>query len=167
MTTLDITTECAGCAANRLKICKLKKWNLIAICACCILGAGGIGLSLYFYRKHARFRRSLDELNDKIDALTRKMTTRVSRKSQTKSVTFKSNESESDSYDTPSQSPTRSSQPEITHQEPVVFLSDNRSLELLQMQTNEDKLLICQNNQNKFEKVNYMNMFFFIYLNFF
>ena len=158
MSTLDMTAECAACAANRLKICKLKKWNLIAICACCILGVGGMSLSIYFYRKHARFRRSLDELNDKIDALTRQMTTRVSRKSQVKlsakSVTFKPNESESDSYDTPSQSPTRSRQPEIAHQEPVVFLSDNRSLELLQMQTTEDKLLICQNNQNKFEKVN-------------
>lgn len=37
-TIVSTSYECVACVANKCTLNKLKKWNLIALCACCILG---------------------------------------------------------------------------------------------------------------------------------
>lgn len=171
--------ECTHCAANKISLVKLKKWNFISLCACCALGIGGLTLSLYLYNKHTSLKKSLDDLEAKLELLNEKIDNSKSekslqRRSRSKGLNHTSRRSSlrsegSDSYNTPSTSPTRisknvefllnpnddddgyteNSTSQISEED---FLSDNRSLELLHMQSLPDKNLICVNNQAKYEQ---------------
>lgn len=186
---LSASVESTSCAANNLTSCKLRKWNLIAICACCAIGVGGVSLSLYLYKKHTKLKKSLDELEKKLELLTEKFE-KIESSSNQQHRSRRSNinsslssrrssfvsRSESESWNTPNTSPTRTvksveflldenhnndlddfnnqsgsnvESTKVLKEED--FMSDNRSLELLQMQTLENKKLISANNQNKYE----------------
>lgn len=181
-TFISTSIECTDCAAYKLAIYRLKRWSFIALCACCAFGIGGISLSLFLYKKHFKLKKSLDELEAKLEYLSDKIENEFNENKTTKKRDFckqtsihssrrSSLRSECDSYHTPSNSPTRTLKLvefmldenekkyiSATKQTVTIpqrcqedFLSDNRRLELLQMQNFDDKNLVYIQNQAKYE----------------
>lgn len=169
---LAINVECDACAVNRLALCRLKRWNLITICAICALGFGGIGLTVFLYKRQLRLKRSLDELTKKLESLAKQLendqdtsSSKSLHKSRSMSRRSSYRTCDSDAWITPNQSPSRvmksvefvlEPEPEPSPETDIEisqedFLTDNRSLELLQMQSLEDKNLICEQNRIKYE----------------
>jgi len=144
-----------------------------------MIGLGGLSVAVYLYKKHLQLRKHLDDLEKRLESLTQQL---KSEKSPEKISSHRSRNSsrrssfrtcDSDAWITPSQSPTRllksvefalddqndqvvASLDEETEKKEISqedFLSDNRCLELMQMQTLEDKKLISQQNKAKYEQV--------------
>ena len=144
---------------------------------------GTLSLAVYFYKKHLQLKKSLNDLDIKIESLTHQILTGNSLNNKSRHVSRTSSRRSSyrtcdelDVWNTPSQSPTRIlksvefilddnndqndqvvasvedtfRKKEISQED---FLSDNRCLELMQMQTLEDKNLIYEQNKAKYEQV--------------
>lgn len=171
MSTYKLTSyECTACVIDKFTLHKLKKWNMIALCACCILGAGGMSFTIYLYNKHFQLKKIVRRLELKVNSLTRESEKRdiselSSRKIHKESnrISTSSFNSDSDSFETPSQSPTRSIKSvdlfleyekkvnkNDTDQEDV--LDDNRNFDQLQMQTLEKKRIINFNKRTLYEQ---------------
>jgi hypothetical protein len=65
-----VSSECACCAANTLKIVKLKKINHICIGCLALLAIGGFSLSTYFAYKLWKLKKTLTNLELKIESLS-------------------------------------------------------------------------------------------------
>lgn len=145
---------------------------------------GGLGLSMYLYKKHKVLRKSLDDLEARLESINEHLEDQKayqlerrsrSRQSNATSTSRRSSlRSESDYWNTPNTSPIRvksvefllddieqsvleqgdsnSEQPRTICEDDLV-LSDNRSLELLQMQTLADIQMIREQNREKYERV--------------
>ncbi len=122
----------------------------------------------------------MEDLEKRLESLTQQLKNEKSKeiikpdRSRTSSRRSSYRTCDSDSWITPSQSPTRplklvefvfddqndlvvTNLDKATDKRPISqedFLSDNRCLELMQMQTLEDKNLICEQNKAKYEEVN-------------
>lgn len=145
---------------------------------------GGLGLSMYLYKKHKVLRKSLEDLQAKLESINEHIEDQKayqlerrsrSRQSNATSISRRSSlRSESDYWNTPNTSPIRvksvefllddieqsaleqgdsSSEQPKTICEDDLILSDNRSLELLQMQTLADIQMIREQNREKYESV--------------
>ena len=147
------------------------------------IGMGGLGLSMYLYKKHKTLQKSLEDLEAKLESINEHLEDQKayqlerrsrSRQSNATSTSRRSSlRSESDFWNTPHTSPTRVKSVEFlledieqsvleqvdsreqprTICEDDLILSDNRSLELLQMQTLADINMIREQNREKYESV--------------
>lgn len=147
-------------------------------------GTGGISLTLYLYKEHLKLKNYINELEFKVNCLTQqfeitektKVTAHKGRKLEStrssRRSSYYSFHSDSDTFDTPSQSPSRTIKSVdffLEHDNQLKknniiqedFLSDNRSFDLLQMQTLENKRIIYENNRTAYEKVFSFKLFLF------
>lgn len=152
-----------------------------------LTGMGGLGLSMYLYNKHKILRKSLDDLEAKLESINEQLedqrTYQLERRSRSRQTNTTSTSrrsslrSESDYWNTPNTSPIRvksvefclddieqsalehdASEPKTICEDDLI-LSDNRSLELLQMQTLNDINMIREQNREKYKSVWFLQFF--------